>query len=1160
MKDKKNSENNRITILIAEDSPTQAEQLKYILEKNNFKVVAAKDGKEAFALIQKNKPSLIISDIVMPEMNGYELCQKIKDDVKTIDIPVILLTSLSSSEDVLEGLSCGADNFLTKPYNEDYLISHIEQILANKKIDKGERVRVGVEILFGGKRRFITAGQQQMLTLLISTYEAAVQKNTELVKTQDELKIINENLEEMVRERTSDLMAEVAIRKRTEEQVIKLNRVYAVLSNINQAIVRIHDVGQLLKDVCLIAVDEGKFQIARIGIINTETQKFEHFASVGMINDYFKDIANDLAEENPITKVIKSAKNIISHDIENDNSIPEIFKENALCLGLKSFVTFPIRIFNNVVGGFSIYSNEVGFFDEKEINLLDEMANDISFALEYIQVESERIKAEEELKDSESSLRHAQEIANMGSWEWNLVTQKTNWSENYFAIHGIKPNDVEPSFEFFRSKVHPDDVQILDDTHANILKDKTPVNFELRIIQPDGTVKWIQNNIVPTIIDDKIFKLKGVIIDITEHKLAEEAIKESGKRFRELTDQMPLSLYEADLNGNLTYANNTALKNFGYSLEDFSKGLNLFKMIVQSDEVNVRERILSIINGGHIAPSEFLAQKKDGSIIPVIAYSNVIIKQGKPVGLRGFIFDISERKKSEEELIKLRKAVETSGEVIFMTDNQGTFSYINPQFTNTYGWTAEEIIGKGTPRILKSGNMKPEFYFTLWDILLNKKVFQWEFINRTKDGKILYMDCSLNPVLDDNGNIYGFLAIQKDITDRKKAENELIEAKEKAEEMNRLKTSFLANMSHELRTPMVGILGFSQILMETDELKEVNEIGKLVNISGKRLMETLNLILDMSRIESGELKLDYSEIDLVGEITQVISLFKPAADMKSLVISLKSKHENLIVSTDKKAIESIFNNLINNAIKFTSEGSVTVSLSKEKVKSQEWAIIEVTDTGIGIAEKDFDTIFTEFRQASEGLGRSFEGTGLGLTLTKKYVTLLGGSIAVKSKLNEGTTFTVRIPIKTFKEEISEILPEEPSAEQDIIPEGKKPTHDTILIVEDDELTIMLVLRMLKDRVFIDVARNAMEAIDKAQSKQYKAIFMDINLGKSRNGIFATGEIRKLSNYKNVPIAAMTAYAMDKDKEEFLSKGCTHYLAKPFTREQLNSLLDEVLKD
>ena len=206
-------------ILIAEDSPTQAEQLKYFLEKHQYKVLVAKDGKEAIGMVLEHRPSLVITDIAMPEMNGYELCKEIKSHDKTMNIPVILLTSFSRSEDVMEGISCGADNFLTKPFREEYLVSHIEQILANREILKSETIKVELEVLVRGKKRVITVDHMQILTLLISTYEAAVQRNDELVQAQDDLKKLNEHLEQLVAEKTAELSAEVAVRKHTEESL-----------------------------------------------------------------------------------------------------------------------------------------------------------------------------------------------------------------------------------------------------------------------------------------------------------------------------------------------------------------------------------------------------------------------------------------------------------------------------------------------------------------------------------------------------------------------------------------------------------------------------------------------------------------------------------------------------------------------------------------------------------------------------------------------------------------------------------------------------------------------------------------------------------------------------------------------------------------------------
>lgn len=194
-----------IDILFVEDSLTQAEHLRFILEKHHYSVIHATNGIKAMEFLESYFPKIIITDICMPEMDGYELCRRVKKGDWQPEIPVILLTSLSNPEDVIEGLECGADNFITKPFAEDYLLSHVVQIIASRKLQTTQRVRIGIEILFAGKRRFITADQQQMLTLLISTYEAAVIRNSELLKTQQELRTVNENLEDLIKERTNEL-------------------------------------------------------------------------------------------------------------------------------------------------------------------------------------------------------------------------------------------------------------------------------------------------------------------------------------------------------------------------------------------------------------------------------------------------------------------------------------------------------------------------------------------------------------------------------------------------------------------------------------------------------------------------------------------------------------------------------------------------------------------------------------------------------------------------------------------------------------------------------------------------------------------------------------------------------------------------------------------
>jgi len=251
---------NKTEILIAEDSLTQATQIKHLLESHNYKVSVAQDGKQAMDLISKHKPSLVISDILMPEMNGYELCKEIKSNISTEDIPVILLTRLSDTEEIIEGLSCGADSFITKPYNEKFLLSQIEKILSEGNGDDLKKVPFGTQIFFKGKKRFIQAEQQNVIKLVLNIYEGAIQQNEKLVQTQEELRLLNEKLESMVEDRTSDLTEEIKLSNQIAERLKEKNQ---LIEAQNEKIVQIN------KELVFQNDEKGK-RASELGIANIE--------------------------------------------------------------------------------------------------------------------------------------------------------------------------------------------------------------------------------------------------------------------------------------------------------------------------------------------------------------------------------------------------------------------------------------------------------------------------------------------------------------------------------------------------------------------------------------------------------------------------------------------------------------------------------------------------------------------------------------------------------------------------------------------------------------------------------------------------------------------------------------------------------------------------
>ena len=265
----------------------------------------------------------------------------------------------------------------------------------------------------------------------------------------------------------------------------------------------------------------------------------------------------------------------------------------------------------------------------------------------------------------------------------------------------------------------------------------------------------------------------------------------------------------------------------------------------------------------------------------------------------------------------------------------------------------------------------------------------------------------VSPIKNSENIITNYLGIKEDITEKKRIIEELKTAKEKAEEMSNVKSSFLANMSHELRTPMMGILGNAEIISISTEDIEIKDMASAIYTSGQRLINTLNLILDLSRIEANKESLDIESLDVVSIIKDVVDHYSSAAWQRNLSLEFITRLDKIYSNLDERLFREVLNNLINNAIKFTNNGGITVSLSTDADKM----IIKVIDTGIGIPSESLGIIFEEFRQVSEGYGRNFEGTGLGLTITKKFVEKLGGTISVESKTDIGSEFTVVFPVR-----------------------------------------------------------------------------------------------------------------------------------------------------
>ncbi|MEI6123003.1 MAG: PAS domain S-box protein [Bacteroidota bacterium] len=388
---------------------------------------------------------------------------------------------------------------------------------------------------------------------------------------------------------------------------------------------------------------------------------------------------------------------------------------------------------------------------------------------------------------------------------------------------------------------------------------------------------------------------------------------------------------------------------------------------------------------------------------------------------------------------------------------------------------------------------------------------------------------------------------------KKQAEDQIIRAKEIAENSDRLKTALIANMSHELRTPMTGILGFASLLRQ--QIKDTNSQSMLDNIllSSERLMSTLNSILSLSQLEASKNPLEIVRTNLSTFIEISLIPIQFEANKKQIFIK-KILQPNLFAAFNENFLIQILNNLVSNAIKFTEKGGITIETGITTYREKEYAFISIADTGIGISKDHYNLIFEEFRQVSEGLNRTYEGSGLGLSLCKKMSELMGGKIIVDSVLGKGSVFTIYLP-QAEAEKIAETHshPKQHENKSTINPTEKY----KVLVVDDNKINGELIEAYLKKYCVVDIANNGLLAIELVKKSAYDLIFMDINLGEGMDGIETACEINKLNS--KLPLIALTAFSTESGIEKIMSKYFTSFLLKPIDKNALVEVLEQNIR-
>ncbi len=679
------------------------------------------------------------------------------------------------------------------------------------------------------------------------------------------------------------------------------------------------------------------------------------------------------------------------------------------------------------------------------------------------------------------------------------------------------------------------------------------------LISKNGTEYQIADSAAP--IRNKNGEIKGVILvfsDVTDKYAAQKQLKESVERFNLAMQASNDGLFDWNLETNEIYYSPGWKRMLGYEDHELPNDFSVWENTTDKEDVRksweLQQKLISKEIDRFVM--EFKMKHKDGHFVDVLSRAEAVFNEnGKAIRMIGTHTDISDRKQAEE---KYRKMVENmnSGVAIYQPINDGKdfkffdFNKAAEKITNT---TKNNIVGstlltkfpnmdksplfKALQAVNKSGKNRylPPFYYKD----NQREGWRENFIYKLPTNEIV--------------------AIFNDVTEWKNAEinlqkknNELKKAKEKAEESDRLKSAFLANMSHEIRTPMNGILGFANLLKDprlNDE--EQQEYIEIINKAGARMLNIINDIVSISQIEAGQTKPDIRESNINEQIEYIYTFFKPEVEAKGIQLFFKNSlpSNNAFIKTDREKVFAVLTNLVKNAIKYTNQGAIEFGYEKKDDNLEFF----IKDSGVGIPQDRQKAIFERFVQADIEDKMARQGAGLGLSISKAYVEMLGGKIWVESEIGKGSTFYFSLPYNSKLEEkngIGKIIQDDD--------ENNKIKNLKILIAEDDETSEILISTIVKEysREIIK-ARTGIETVEMCRkSPDINLILMDIQM-PGLNGYEATRQIRQFN--KDVIIIAQTAFGFTGDRKKAIKAGCNDYISKPIQKEILTFLIQKHIK-
>jgi PAS domain S-box-containing protein len=790
----------------------------------------------------------------------------------------------------------------------------------------------------------------------------------------------------------------------------------------------------------------------------------------------------------------------------------------------------------------------------KTVNHIRGLAPAIKRVLEHKKDQEKRERAEEELRESEDKFRNLFENSPVGN-SITGIDGSLYVNKSFCRILGY--NEEELRTRKWMELTHPDDIQKSTEEMQSLLEGKiSRSRFEKRYIHKNGNIVWTDISIY--LQRDKQGNPKFFITsiaDISERKLAEEALRKDRILLRALIDNLPISIYVKDKEGRKLIANTADLQMMNRTTE--AEVIGKTDLEIYNKETGTRgyEEDMSVLQTGqpmfnhedHYLDTNGKQHYRLTSKIPLYDEHKQII------GLIGFGHDITERKKAEEELAweqyLTHSLLDNIPDSIYFKDTDNRFIRINKAMAHLYGLDNPiKAVGK-TEKDLNETELSQQAMADETEIIrTGKPIIGKEEMQVLKNSPSSWVSTTKMPLTDSKGKIIGTFGISRNITEIKKTAEQLLVAKEKAEESDRLKTAFLHNISHEIRTPMNAIVGFSGLLNKPGLLPEERlHFTDIIVQSSNQLLTIITDIINIATIEAGQEHVEENETALNSVLYRLYEEYLPSAENNNILLACKIAlpDEEAQIVTDEYKLTEILTNLISNALKFIKEGNVTFGYNLNESLLQFY----VEDTGIGIPSELHNEIFNRFRQVEITPNREYGGSGLGLTLAKAYAELLGGNIWLNSEPGKGSVFYFTIPYKRVKQGVVTAKP--PVSKINL----EKDKSKTILVAEDEDYNFMLLEELLSGMKYTIIrAINGIEVVEICKTnRSIDLVLMDIKM-PLMNGYEATRQIKKLR--PDMPVIAQTAYSTEADKNKALSCGCCDFISKPFKDEELLSKIKE----